>query len=198
MIKVYNYDGKNEEECRLICLEDLDVYNNEIITKEFEENNQYKMEVIKKQDVIDYIEEFIKEITTKMGLDVKIEVNEEDSIFNVKMHSNNNPILIGKDGKTLTSIQNLLRQTISNKIKFNLKINLDASNYKARKEKYFERNIKVIVNDVLKTKDEIKLEPMNSFKRRIVHSIVSDYYNLETESVGEEPNRCVVIRYTEK
>ena len=198
MIKVYNYDGKNEEECRLICLEDLDVYNNEIITKEFEENNQYKMEVIKKQDVIDYIEEFIKEITTKMGLDVKIEVNEEDSIFNVKMHSNNNPILIGKDGKTLTSIQNLLRQTISNKIKFNLKINLDASNYKARKEKYFERNIKVIVNDVLKTKDEIKLEPMNSFKRRIVHSIVSDYYNLETESVGEEPNRCVIIRYTEK
>lgn len=198
MIKVYNYEGKNEEECRLTCLEDLDVYNNEIITKEFEENDKYKMEVIKKQDVIDYIEEFIKKITIKMGLDVKIEINEEDNIFNVKMHSNNNPILIGKDGKTLTSIQNLLRQTISNKIKFNLKINLDASNYKARKEKYFEKNIKTIVNDVLKTKDEIKLEPMNSFKRRIVHSIVSDYYNLETESVGEEPNRCVVIRYVEK
>ena len=98
----------------------------------------------------------------------------------------------------LTSIQNLLRQTISNKIKFNLKINLDASNYKARKEKYFERNIKTIVNEVLKTKDEIKLDPMNSFKRRIVHSLVSDYYNLETESVGEEPNRCVIIRYVEK
>ena len=100
MIKVYNYVGKNEEECRLNCLEELDVYNNEIITKEFEENNQYKMEVIKKQDVIDYIQEYIKEITNKMGLDIKIEVLEEDNIFNVKMHSNNNPILIGKDGKT--------------------------------------------------------------------------------------------------
>ena len=198
MIKVYNYEGKNEEECRITCLEALDVYNNEIITKEFEEDDKYKMEVIKKQDVIDYIEEFLIEITKKMVLDTKIEINEEDSIFNVKMYSNNNPILIGKDGKTLSSIQTLLRQTISNKIKFNLKINIDASNYKARKEKYFERNIKNIINEVLKTKDEIKLEPMNSFKRRIVHSIVSDYYNLETESVGEEPNRCVVIRYTEK
>lgn len=198
MIKIYNYEGKNEEECRITCLEDLDVYNNEIITKEFEEDDKYKMEVIKKQDVIDYIEEFLTEITKKMGLDTKIEINEEDSIFNVKMYSNNNPILIGKDGKTLSSIQTLLRQTISNKIKFNLKINIDASNYKARKEKYFERNIKNIINEVLKTKDEIKLEPMNSFKRRIVHSIVSDYYNLETESVGEEPNRCVIIRYVEK
>ena len=198
MIKVYNYEGKNEEECRITCLEALDVYNNEIITKEFEEDDKYKMEVIKKQDVIDYIEEFLIEITKKMGLDTKIEINEEDSIFNVKMYSNNNPILIGKDGKTLSSIQTLLRQTISNKIKFNLKINIDASNYKARKEKYFERNIKNIINEVLKTKDEIKLEPMNSFKRRIVHSIVSDYYNLETESVGEEPNRCVIIRYVEK
>lgn len=198
MIKVYNYEGKNEEECRITCLETLDVYNNEIITKEFEEDYKYKMEVIKKQDVIDYIEEFLTEITKKMGLDTKIEINEEDSIFNVKMYSNNNPILIGKDGKTLSSIQTLLRQTISNKIKFNLKINIDASNYKARKEKYFERNIKNIINEVLKTKDEIKLEPMNSFKRRIVHSIVSDYYNLETESVGEEPNRCVIIRYVEK
>lgn len=198
MIKVYNYEGKNEEECRITCLEALDVYNNEIITKEFEEDDKYKMEVIKKQDVIDYIEEFLIEITKKMVLDTKIEINEEDSIFNVKMYSNNNPILIGKDGKTLSSIQTLLRQTISNKIKFNLKINIDASNYKARKEKYFERNIKNIINEVLKTKDEIKLEPMNSFKRRIVHSIVSDYYNLETESVGEEPNRCVIIRYVEK
>lgn len=198
MIRVFNYEGKNEEDCRLKCLEDLDVYNNEIITKEYEENELFKMEVIKKEDVISYIKEYLKEVTSKMGIETKIEVEEIDEIFNVKMFSNNNPLLIGKDGKNLTSIQHLIRQTISNKIKFNLKINVDASNYKAKKEKYFERNIKTIINDVLKSKDEVKLDPMNSFKRRIVHSIVNDYYNLETESVGEEPNRCVIIRYIEK
>lgn len=198
MINIYKYEGKNEEDCRLKCLDDLDVYNNEIITKEYEESEMYEMEVLKKDEIISYIEEYLKDVTSKMGIDAKIEIAEEDNIFNVKMFSNNNPILIGKDGKNLAAIQNLLRQTISNQAKFNLKINLDASNYKAKKEKYFERNIKSIINEVLKSKDEVKLDPMNSFKRRIVHSIVSDYYNLETESIGEEPNRCVVIRYVEK
>lgn len=198
MINIYKYEGKNEEDCRLKCLDDLDVYNNEIITKEYEESEMYEMEVLKKDEIISYIEEYLKDVTSKMGIDAKIEIAEEDNIFNVKMFSNNNPILIGKDGKNLAAIQNLLRQTISNQTKFNLKINLDASNYKAKKEKYFERNIKSIINEVLKSKDEVKLDPMNSFKRRIVHSIVSDYYNLETESIGEEPNRCVVIRYVEK
>lgn len=198
MINIYKYEGKNEEDCRLKCLDDLDVYNNEIITKEYEKSEMYEMEVLKKDEIISYIEEYLKDVTSKMGIDAKIEIAEEDNIFNVKMFSNNNPILIGKDGKNLAAIQNLLRQTISNQTKFNLKINLDASNYKAKKEKYFERNIKSIINEVLKSKDEVKLDPMNSFKRRIVHSIVSDYYNLETESIGEEPNRCVVIRYVEK
>ena len=50
----------------------------------------------------------------------------------------------------------------------------------------------------MRTKDEVKLDSMNSYKRRIVHSICSEYYNIETESFGEEPERYVVIRYVEK
>ena len=57
------------------------------------------------------------------------------------MFSDNNAILIGKDGRTLTSLQNLLRQSISNNIKFNIKINLDASNYKAKRERFFEKDV---------------------------------------------------------
>ena len=198
MIEVFNFESDNEENCRLKCLDELDVYNNEILTKEYQEDNIYKMEVVKKVDVKEYIKSFLTEITNKMGLDTKFEINEEDEVFSVKMFSNNNPILIGKDGRTLTSLQTLLRQSISNKIKYNIKINLDASNYKVKKEKFFEKDIKNIINDVIKSKDEIKLDPMNSYKRRIVHSIASEYYNIETESFGEEPERYVVIRYVEK
>ena len=172
--------------------------SNEILTKEYEEDNKYKMEVVKKEDVKKYIKEYLEKITTEMGLETKFEINEDEEVFSVKMFSNNNPILIGKDGRTLTSLQMLIRQSISNQIKFNVKINLDASNYKVKKEKFFERDIKNIINDVIKTKDEIKLDPMNSYKRRIVHSIASEYYNIETESFGEEPERYVVIRYVEK
>ena len=198
MVEVFKFEAENEEQCRLNCLEELDVYNNEILTKEYEEENKYIMEVVKKEDIKNYIKEYLTKITTEMGLETKFEINEEEGVFSVKMFSNNNPILIGKDGRTLTSLQTLLRQTLSNQIKFNIKINLDASNYKIKKERFFEKDIKNIINDVMKSKDEIKLDPMNSYKRRIVHSIASEYYNIETESFGEEPERYVVIRYVEK
>ncbi len=198
MINVYKFEDETEEQCRLKCLDELDVYNNEILTKEYVEDEKYKMEVVKKSDVKDFIRDYLIEVTKNMGLETKLEINEEDNVFSVKMFSNNNPILIGKDGRTLTSLQNLIRQTLSNQIKFNVKVNLDASNYKMKKERFFEKDIKNIINEVLKTKDEIKLDPMNSYKRRIVHSVASEYYNIETESFGEEPDRYVVIRYVEK
>ena len=198
MINVYKYESDNEENCRLKCLEELDVYNNEILTKEYEEDNLYKMEVVKKEDVKEFIKEYLTKITTEMGLETKFEISEEEDVFTVRMFSNNNPILIGKDGRTLTSLQKLLRQTLSNQIKFNVKVNLDASNYKEKKERFFEKDIKNIINEVIRSKDEVKLDPMNSYKRRIVHSIASEYYNIETESFGEEPERYVVIRYVEK
>lgn len=198
MIEVHKFEAPTEEECRLKCLETLDVYNNEIITKEYEEEKSYVIECVKKENVQNYIETFLKKLTEKMGVECRIEITEEENIFNVKMFSNNNSILIGKDGRTLTSIQNILRQVINKKCNFNIKVNLDASNYKVKKEKYFTYDIKNIINDVMRSKDEIKLDPMNSYKRRIVHSIASEYYNIETESFGEEPNRYVVIRYIEK
>ena len=198
MLKIYKFESDTEENCRLKCLDELDVYNNEIITKEYEDNDNYVMEVVKKEDVKNYIREFLTKTTTEMGVSAKIEINEDENIFSVKMFSDNNAILIGKDGRTLKSLQLLLRQTLSNQIKFNIKINLDASNYKIKQERFFEKDIKNIINDVMKSKDEVKLDNMNSYKRRIVHSIASEYYNIETESFGEEPERYVVIRYVEK
>lgn len=198
MVKVYKFESDTEENCRIKCLEELDVYNNEILTKEYEEENTYHMEVVKKSDVEEYINEFLTKTTTDMGVKARIEISEEDGVFTAKMFSNNNSILIGKDGRTLKSLQVLLRQALSNQIKFNVKVNLDASNYKVKREKFFEKDIKNIINDVMKSKDEVKLDPMNSYQRRIVHSVASEYYNIETESFGEEPERYVVIRYVEK
>lgn len=198
MVEVYKFESDTEENCRIKCLDELDVYNNEILTKEYEENNTYNMEVVKKEDIKDYIRKFLTKVTTEMGVSAKVEISEDEDVFSVKMFSDNNSILIGKDGRTLKSLQTLLRQTLSNQIKFNVKINLDASNYKVKKERFFEKDIKNIINDVIKSKDEVKLDPMNSYNRRIVHSIASEYYNIETESFGEEPERYVVIRYVEK
>ena len=79
-----------------------------------------------------------------------------------------------------------------------IKINVDISNYKYEQAKKLEKNIKNIAKEVLKTKVDTSLDPMNSYNRRIVHTIVSEFSDLETESVGEGKERHVVIKYVGK
>ncbi len=195
MINVYKYEAEDEESCYEKCIEDLDVYSSDIIVEAEESENLYKMTVVKKEEVMNYIKEFIKQIGKDMNVDIQLEVREEENIFSVTMVSNNNPILIGKEGRTMNAIQLLLKQALQNQTGMMIHVNLDASNYRAKKVKRFEYEIKNIVREVQKTKTDAKLDPMNSYQRRIVHALLSDFSNVTTESVGEEPNRCVVIKY---
>ena len=82
-------------------------------------------------------------------------------------------------------------------LSIDVKINIDASNYKKKKEENFEREMKKIIKDVQNTHIEVKLDPMNSYNRRIVHNLASKFKNIKTESIGEEPNRYTVIKYEE-
>ena len=195
MIKVYKYEGIDEEDCLTKCIEELDTYACDLFINNIESDEKYIIEVIKKEDIISYIKDYLKNLCSKMNLDLNLEVREEENIFDVTMVSNNNPILIGKDGKNLNSIQQLLRQSLKNLTNIDIKVNLDASNYKAKKVRGFEYQIKNIVREVQKTKVDTKLDPMNSYDRRVVHEVVSKFEDLETESFGESPNRYVVIRY---
>ncbi len=195
MIQVYKYEGKDEEDCLTKCIEELDVYSCDLLINNVEEEDKYKIEVVKKEDIIKYIKDYFKELISKMNLDGNFEVREDENIFNVTIVSNNNPILIGKDGKNLNSMQFLIRQSLNKLTGMDVKVNLDVSNYRAKRIKNFEYQIKNIVREVQKTKTDTKLDPMNSFQRRIIHSLLSDFSNVTTESVGEEPNRCVVIKY---
>lgn len=198
MINIYNFEGNNQEDCRIKCLDNLDVYDNEIIVKEYEENDIYKMEVLKISEIKEYLLDYLNNLFKKMNIETNISIEEEEKIFTVKIRSNDNAIIIGKDGKNLSAIQILLRQVVRNLTNFNLKINLDVSNYKLRKQQLFEQDIKQIINEVLSTKLSTKLDPMNSYQRRIVHNVASNYYNIETESIGEEPNRYVTIKYIDE
>ena len=91
----------------------------------------------------------------------------------------------------------LLRQAISANTGFTVKVNMDASGYKAKKQKNLEFEIKKIAKEVMSSKIEAKLDPMNSYERRIIHNLIGNYEELETESFGEAPNRYVVIRCKE-
>lgn len=203
MLTLSKYEGKTKEEALEKCLSELNTKEEELFIKQTEKeaklfkSKKYIIESIKKNDIINYIKDYIKEIDKSFNIEIKSEINEKDNVIKVVLVSNNNPILIGKDGKNIEALQTLIRNSIRNQIGLDIKINIDASNYKKKKEENFEREIKKIIKDVQNTHIETKLDPMNSYKRRLVHNLASKFKNIKTESIGEEPNRYTIIKYEE-
>ncbi len=200
-MKMYVGEGKTEELAKQKALEEAIASEKEVFLKLEEmkgsllKKTKYKAYVITKQEIKDELNNYINELSKFMGIKMKSTIEEEDSIYKVFLDSDNNSILIGKDGRTLKAIQLLLRQYINIQTGFNIKINVDVSDYKEKKLKILENTIKKIAREVIHSKIEVKLDPMNSYERRFIHNLINDYIMLETKSEGEEPNRCIVISY---
>ena len=173
------------------------IYKVEYTPGKLFKSDKYVVSVLIKEEIVNYIKEFFKEIGKKSNIDINIEVSIEDDYFNINLVSNNNAILIGKDGKTLTALQTVLRQIFRNQINLPAKINLDVSNYRLNKLKKIDREIINIIKEVRKTKMDVYLDPMNAYERRYIHNLVSSHKNVTTESVGEGLERRIVIKYDE-
>ena len=203
MLTLSKYEGKTSEETLEKCLQELNANEEELFIKKTEieaklfKSKKYMIEAIKKSEIINYIKDYIKEIDKSFNINIKSEINESENIIKVVLISDNNPILIGKDGKNIEALQTIIRNSIKNQTGLDIKINIDASNYKKKKEENFEREMKKIIKEVQETKIEVKLDPMNSYNRRLVHNLASKFKNIKTESIGEEPNRCTIIKYKE-
>ena len=202
-MKTYIYEGKNYEEALEKALTELNTEEDNIVTNILESKQGLlkklvKIEVIEINDIIDYLKESIKEITELMGIKVNLEVRRRENTITFTMFSDNNSILIGKNGRTIQSFQNILRQMVDQKINEKYKIIIDVENYKEKKLITIERLAKKVAREVKKTKIETKLDPMNSYERRAVHNVLSNNKYVYTESEGEEPNRYVVIKPKEE
>ena len=190
-MKKYLYEGKNYEDALSHALEDQNTQEeNLIITIKEEKNTLLKkqtiIEVINYNDIINYAKECINEITNLMGLEVNLEVRRRENNITIKIFSDHNAVLIGKNGYTISALQTIIRQILFNNTNKAISITLDVEN--------LEYLAKKTAREVAKTKVEVKLDSMNSYERRIVHSILSEDKYVYTESTGEEPNRCVVIK----
>lgn len=204
-LKSHKYEGKNKEEVINSALKDLNASTNEVYTNVKEEitgsifkSKKYKVEVILKEDLIEYVKNYLKEITDLMGLKVQFEVQKRENFIKVNMICDNNAILIGKNGRTMSSLQVLIRQAVQTKCGQRINIILDASDYKEKQQRNIERLAIRLAKDVRKTGVEVKMDSMNSFERRLVHNKLTDFKGVTTISEGEEPNRCVVIKPMEK
>jgi len=202
-MKLEVFEGKTLEEAKEKALNSLNVEEKDVYLKEEEIKGKlfkattYKCSVIKYSDIADFVKDKLKEMLSNMGLNVKFETTVRDEQINIKMYSDNNNILIGRNGQTLIAIQTFLRQIVHNEIGIYPYILLDVENYKEKKNSNLERTAKRIAKEVQKTKIDVSLDNMNSYERRIIHNALSNFKNISTLSEGEEPNRHIVIRYKE-
>ncbi|WP_025724991.1 RNA-binding cell elongation regulator Jag/EloR [Acholeplasma granularum] len=138
---------------------------------------------------------FIEGIISALDIDVKMEIQspDESTIF-YRLQTDENALLIGKDGKTLLALQTLLRNHLSSFTDEQLLISLDIGNYHESRKKQLEILATKTAKDVARSRIAVKLDPMNAFDRRIIHSKLSEWRDVETYSEGEGENRAIIIK----
>ena len=199
-MEVNRFSGKDYDETLKLALETLGLSETDVIIYKEEKKgglfkgNIYELIVTPLTDVIEYIKTYLSDVLKPMGIEVTYETKIRDRQIQIKMYSNDNPILIGKQGRTLASLQTVCRQVAKTKFGTTPYISLDVENYKDKQLMYLEKTARRIAKEVSQTKIPVEMDNMNSYERLVVHNAVSKFSDVYTESVGEEPNRHVVIK----
>lgn len=199
----YKFQAKSEDGLLDKALNELGLKEEDVITKFYEEKGglfsgkKYTLEVIKISDVAEVGKEIIRELLSSLGINANIETKVRDGQIKYQLHSQNNSVLIGKNGHILDSIQTYVRQAVLNTLDLYVNITVDVEGYKEKQNYFLEKRVKKIARDVTLSKVDVKLDSMNSYERKVVHSALQGFKYIKTESEGEEPNRCVVIKYVE-
>jgi spoIIIJ-associated protein len=199
----YKFQAKSEEGLLDKALTELNVKEQDVITKTYEEKGglfsgkKYTIEVVKLSDIAEVGKDLLKELLESLGIDANVETKIREGQIRYEIFSKSNSVLIGKKGHILDSIQVYLRQAIFNAVDLYVNVTVDVEGYKQKQIYFLEKKVKKIAREVTLSKVEVKLDPMDAYTRKIVHSALQGFKYISTESEGEEPNRCIVIRYCE-
>ena len=141
--------------------------------------------------------EFLREMISGMGLDdVEIESVQQENGAQFILKGDSVGILIGRRGETLDAIQYLVSLVANRSGGDYYRISIDTQNYRVKREKTLEALALKIAKQVLRNGSSVTLEPMNPYERRIVHAAIQNVEGVKSASIGEEPNRKVVISST--
>ena len=142
-----------------------------------------------KENVKTFMEEIIKELPEN----TTYEIHKDKTGLNIEISNENLGFLIGYRGETLYAFQSILSAIAGKGIDKKVRVILDIEGYKAKREKTLEELAEKVAKTVIKTRKPVKLEPMQAYERKIIHSKLQQNDKVQTESIGEEPNRRIVI-----
>lgn len=145
------------------------------------------------------LEVFLKGLLEHMGSEaVPHAYRKDEGIYGVDLVGESLGALIGRRGDTLDAIQHLCNYTINRGASERIRVNVDAENYRGKREEALERLAHKMAAKAVKYRRNFPLEPMNAYERHVIHACLQDEPNVTTFSTGTEPNRRIVISYAKE
>ena len=147
--------------------------------------------------VVEFVQEYLRKIIESMGIEVKMTPSYTDGLIRIKLSTNHNSILIGKDGETLQALNEVCRCAANATFKKRIRILLDINDYKQEKYSKLISIAKREAIKVSKTKITASLSPMSADERRAIHNALVSFKHVKTVSAGEGKERRITIVYVD-
>jgi spoIIIJ-associated protein len=145
----------------------------------------------------DAVADFLEELLERMGIDAIAEPSSRGDHMYVDIvdgPEEDLSLLLGREGQTLDAIQELTRMAVGRQLDERVRVVVDVADHKKRQEDRLAAMGRAAAERALESGEEVEMEAMNSYERKIVHDAVATVDGVESSSRGEDPNRFVVIR----
>jgi len=199
-----NYTAKTIEELLEIAAEekgcavsDLQYYITEEKDGLLGLGKSISADVFTNEDIKEFIFDYLGNFFTGIDLDIEVALEERADSFIINLNAENNAVLIGKNGKTLSSFNTLLRAAINNEFKKRIDVMIDVNHYKEDRYAKLRSMAKRIAKQVQRSHVDVALDPMPNDERKMIHKTLSDWHNIKTESEGEGAKRHLCIKYVD-
>ena len=203
-MKIIEMMGKTVEDAINNALTELKVTRDKVEVETIDEGSKgflniigvkpAKIKVTVKRDSLYEAKTFLTEVLQSMSMKAEIKIKEENNEIKIDLIGPNMGLLIGYRGETLDSLQYLVSLVVNkNHDEEYKRVILDTENYRAKREETLKRLASKIAYKVRVSGRVLKLEPMNPYERRIIHSTLQNDSYIYTFSEGDEPYRRVVV-----
>lgn len=150
------------------------------------------------EDKVPYPEEnvaipFLKDVTEKMGINLEFTPYKAKEYIFIEISGKDTGTIIGKRGQTLDAIQYLTNLVLNKNEGEYQRVILDAENYRSKREQTLEQLAYRLAKKAVKTRRSQKLEPMNPYERKVIHTALQNDPKVRTRSEGQDPYRRVIV-----
>lgn len=203
MAQTIDKTGKTVQDAIAAALDELQVSLEKVEVEVLDEgtkgifgilgNKQARIRVTVKETKSDVVRNFLLSIFDKMNVSVIVECSEDAESVSAQVTGKDSGIIIGRRGETLDSLQYLTSLVVNKLSEEYIRVTVDIENYRQKREETLVKLANKLADRVVKYRKKLTLEPMNPYERRIIHSTLQNNKQVETYSVGDDPNRKVVI-----